>query len=660
MSKAIRWQVPFASISGTKYRVDIYDEQDGTWSGITQLLAGGTPFVTNEDSSKDFFAPLRPQTGTLQVCTRMTDGGILRIEDIIPETNIARPLILVSIDSSEHERVEWHGFLSCEAYSQNYTEIPEVLSLPIISVLEAMRCVEFSSYYYPQAGSETIGNFIDDILTQMEYDTTLQISTHYSASSSDILSKYIFVSQYFTYDKDEATGNITYVYSSASLYTILEDICKFMGWVLREDGDTFYFVRIGSDELGMTTLNMTDLEWMGTNHTLTIMQGAKKVSVEANLKDFETSFEMPICPTLGLSPKNYYPGYVAIPEWYYDKCTQANVGMFTSADITKCFLCRFYGLRNDSTIPWDVVYEDIGFTNTLYLTGHKYTDTSYVKLCTIKSALELSVICAAYNTLEDVGHLILTIKEETASKLQIQNGYIRCGLKYLGKYYAFTSVWTWVDNPNATFTVQLNNGNGELRIELPKLRDVYTFASSELELYIYDDFDINSRTSALITDLNITFEPPFKKNLTDSKSNLYIQNVGTSRDEIKVDLNLASSLGNRNSPSLLYQVETYYYGQESLDHYEPIKSLLYVLPGGTTEARRPEVDLINRLASYYAAARTWLELIVKHPTAVALPMLKLNGINDGKKYLPLSESRDWRSEECTLTCFETPEEPSES
>jgi hypothetical protein len=84
---------------------------------------------------------------------------------------------------------------------------------------------------------------------------------------------------------------------------------------------------------------------------------------------------------------------------------------------------------------------------------------------------------------------------------------------------------------------------------------------------------------------------------------------------------------------------------------------------GTTQSpdmRRPEVDLLNRLVAYYGAARQRLELEVAHPTDAPLPLLKLNGIDDGKVYLPLSESRDWQLNVCQLTCFEVPEEQSES
>ena len=54
MSKAIRWKVPFVSISGTHYEVDIYDEG---YSGTpVQLMAGETPFTTDENDDKDFFS----------------------------------------------------------------------------------------------------------------------------------------------------------------------------------------------------------------------------------------------------------------------------------------------------------------------------------------------------------------------------------------------------------------------------------------------------------------------------------------------------------------------------------------------------------------------------------------------------------------------------
>ena len=120
---------------------------------------------------------------------------------------------------------------------------------------------------------------------------------------------------------------------------------------------------------------------------------------------------------------------------------------------------------------------------------------------------------------------------------------------------------------------------------------------------------------------------------------------GNFRDEISVGTDLASTLNNRPSPSLVMQ-----------DLVTSMRYMNYIIAAnGTTEPRRPEVDLLNRLAAYYGAARQRLELEVAHPTDAPLPLLKLNGINDGKVYLPLSESRDWQTDVCKLTCFEMPQ-----
>ena len=53
MSKGINWQIFFASRT-KKFRIDIYKENART--NPIQLLAGETPFVTNEDASDNFSA----------------------------------------------------------------------------------------------------------------------------------------------------------------------------------------------------------------------------------------------------------------------------------------------------------------------------------------------------------------------------------------------------------------------------------------------------------------------------------------------------------------------------------------------------------------------------------------------------------------------------
>ena len=648
MSKQVRWQIPFVSRLGTAYRVDIYDE--GYTGSPVQLIGGTSPFVTDESDSDDYFAPIRVQTGTLTVCTHDEDGNVLiTLDDILPASNISRPVYLVNVGTGA---VEWQGFLSCEAYSQDYTSIPQHLQLPVISVLEAMRSVELSSYWLEQNYAITISAFISVILDQQVYnDLGMQVTAVYSDTCTDFLSKYIFATQFFTYDTNEASGEVTYLYKATFLYDILERICKFMGWCLREIGSTFYFTRIGSDVSGQTTIDMDSLEWLDTDHKRTVSQGAKSVSVEANVEEFKTYFEFPQCPIAGLSQKNIYGDIISLPLWYYDKCTQTSVLGFVSSDISKAFLARFYGVRSDSTMPWNTLYEEIGFENVIYLVGKAYSDTTYAKYCTIRSAQEFSCVCGVENTNEDAGYFVLKIKEEVSAQLKV-NGYIRCGIRFMGLYYSGASV-PWANNPSLSIKVELSNGSGEVRIPIPKMGANYTFASSDIEVYLYDDFD-NTKTSALISEVSIDYEPPFRKYKDPQSTNRYAQNIQTEfRDEISVSLELASNFANVNGLSHIYGIKRYTYGQEYVDYIEPITTLTYTKPDSTTETRRPEVDLLSRLATYYGAARQRLDLIVEHPTTAPLPLLRLNGISpDSRTYAPLAESRDWQQDSSTIKCFE--------
>ena len=76
------------------------------------------------------------------------------------------------------------------------------------------------------------------------------------------------------------------------------------------------------------------------------------------------------------------------------------------------------------------------------------------------------------------------------------------------------------------------------------------------------------------------------------------------------------------------------------------------------DLKRPESELLSRLALYYHRKRRTLSLIVKPtdmPYEHALPIEVFNGLDtDTRQYVPLVESRDWREETSTIQCFEIP------
>ena len=170
-----------------------------------------------------------------------------------------------------------------------------------------------------------------------------------------------------------------------------------------------------------------------------------------------------------------------------------------------------------------------------------------------------------------------------------------------------------------------------------------------VEVYVYHEMDCihggDSYTNtypafeAFISKLDLTYVPLNEELRTDRSENVYATETSQAfRDELSVDCDLASYANNTTLATMLWD-----------DSTTPAK--LITLGGASV---RPEVDLLNRLAAYYGAARQRLELEVAHITT-PLPQLRLNGINDGKVYLPMAESRDWRTGVCKLTCIECPQ-----
>ena len=140
--------------------------------------------------------------------------------------------------------------------------------------------------------------------------------------------------------------------------------------------------------------------------------------------------------------------------------------------------------------------------------------------------------------------------------------------------------------------------------------------------------------------------------LSDRSENNYRRTINTEfKEDVEISTDLASWFNNNSSPSLLYNE----------DGMTPMKTLPYLTADGeTTKDQRPEMNLLSRMQAYYSQPRTILQLPVEHIEDKPLPLLRFNGLNDGKVYIPAAESRDWQTNVCKLTCFECPEEQAES
>lgn len=722
MSKQVRWQIPFVSRLKTAYRVDIYDE--GYTGSPVQLIGGTSPFTTDEDSSDDYFAPIRVQTGTLTVCTHDEDGNVLiTLDDILPASNISRPVRLVSI-SGNTETIEWQGFLSCEAYDQDYTSIPQIIQLPVISVLEAMASVEVDPAKL--SGLNTVGDTIQKLLeifidkAGVSYFSQYYIPT--AARGRRIINKLIDATVLFEQKEYNNENSTTYIVSGMSIKDCLERITVYMGWCCREVSESLYFFAANensgyrryyrhriptvgwafdSNDTAVVTRDIAALLWAGTDHKRTVSQGAKSVEVVAKLEKYNVDIEIPPCPLENINEYlyNYQPGYnnrlylivynnpaptqyiefgfySAILSVYTQVPPDVQTG--TMASVQSSMLAGTD--KNVRFIFWTTSHRRVTsgafLSKVAFETGqHTVHDTNDGLYCVLLPTLSIDTepIAKIGNPLGVSlfnGYLKLTaqminmcvhIDPDSAGalvhKYESWSGKLRMHIKVGDKYWD-GSQWTtsssiiWVDTEGSGFkknwvpSMHILETDGYL---IPiDATTVQNTLSGKIEIGIYPrNEDVNDgwyRAEVFFSSLNIDYIPYQNTLTTDRGENHYFRLLGTNfRDEISIDTDLASMLNNQPSPSLIMNSAT-----------EAMTELNY----GTDQVpdmRRPEVDLLNRLAAYYGAARQRLELEVAHPTAAPLPLLKLNGINDGKVYLPLSESRDWQTDVCKLTCFETPQ-----
>ena len=745
MSKAVKWQIPFVStIEKTKYRIDIYAE--GYSGNPIQLLGGPTPFVTEENKSDDFFTPVRSQTGNIQVCTAIPAGGTLSLDDILPANNIDHPVRLVSI-SGNTETIEWQGFLSCEAYSQSYTSILQILTLPVISVLEAMDSVQLSQS--GSIGMKTIRTALKSAMDEMMTQSGMNFYNYvnYSGTSSRILSKYIDDTTFFESKEYDNENSVTYIISGISVKDVLSRIAAYMGWTVREQGTTIYFERIGGDvytlqvsysdfsnagviptQVSITSANIANFEWRRADNKRNNAQGAKSVEVVAKTERYKLNMELPECP-IGSLIEQYRRlwNLAGNGDWLY---LLANSNINAYSNISVAYFSAVGGLTGNnwgfqnysiSSIS-DVLNRMVTGPNSsaeyMWKTGHngatwcagsflcKYDwentgtatahDTANALYCTffplalwanssnigVDSDFNPSQVGSIFSINSIIsfrasnGYIKLSANADTvywydtfdgqdiAHSNNINNEWgialeLSIGSKWWnGSSWQSTQCYFFARMTGGGFksnwdeSMPITQTDGLLIPISSSIQGIVTFKiwpmASNLASDSTTQFAHSSIMEMIFSELSIGYMPPIDSSLSNRSENHYYRLLGTNfNDEVSVNTDLASSLNNQPSPSLI---------MNNISGTTPMTTLDYVLSGGGTEPRRPEVDLLNRLAAYYGAARQTLELKVKHPTAAALPLLKLNGISpDTKKYLPLAESRDWIADVATLTCFETPE-----
>lgn len=263
---------------GTTYVLTIADGSNT----VVNLIPSAVPFVTDVDNSEEFFAPVRSQSGNIEILGEISD-----VEPLLSSDPASR---LVTLNGTEGSTttLRWKGYLQTTTFSQTWDKGPLPISLPVVSHLgiiesydfEQVGYVRFAAYF--KAMSECTGTAF---YTSFVFPNITNIAT---------ILKYNFSGMAFAKYDDK-----THTYEYGNFNEILTEICKLFGWVAIEVADQLCLVApdntsgyvsftaaqmatlaTGGTETGTSITQSTIHEIIdGADHTIDYLQGKKSVKV---------------------------------------------------------------------------------------------------------------------------------------------------------------------------------------------------------------------------------------------------------------------------------------------------------------------------------------------------------------------------------------------
>ena len=220
---AIHWQVKFKSLRAEEiYTVNIYDS---TYSGTPlQLIGGAEPFTTQEDDDDDVFTPVRTQSGYI----RIVDDGSVNWRDIIPTTDVDRPVTLTDSNGN----VKWQGYMQAQDFGTELYAVPKEISFPVQCAMSTLSRIDVDIDEY--IGLANFAAILDYALLIV---SDLTFSNLVIQGGADAMLWLIRRVDWETFGETDEEGIFV---SKNSVLSVIENVCRYWGWTLRTKDQTIY------------------------------------------------------------------------------------------------------------------------------------------------------------------------------------------------------------------------------------------------------------------------------------------------------------------------------------------------------------------------------------------------------------------------------------
>lgn len=321
--KTVQYILPFESLNGVNYEVQIYGDDDGR--SVKTLIGSESPFETSEDASEDYFEPIRTQTATIHI---INDNGLITLDELLPKNDVDRLVRLINNGTGE---VEWQGFLTCETYSQEYNSRPHSIDLNAQSILGAIGSLQMPTDV--TSWRQKINNVIALALTAAIRETgitSLMRNIYFDYVSRNVFDKYIDYARFLSEKEQINENNIICEIEAISPKDVIEYVCRMMGFVCREVGQDIYLlpnenvinirkqtllsfgIKVVGTSVTRDVIPMSNLTFKGVGHNISTRSGAKSVEVAAKIDKYDLDLGIPPCPvgTLHELYEHLYSDYI--------------------------------------------------------------------------------------------------------------------------------------------------------------------------------------------------------------------------------------------------------------------------------------------------------------------------------------------------------------
>lgn len=350
----------FTDLEGKLYSVSIISNPYSTAFGNI-ILAGDEPVTVSYNESKRLYEPLRTSTCTVRIVSSTY------LMDIYTGKAQGTQVILKDEDTNE---IKWCGYLQPNLYNQGFSAPIEEIELEASDCLSTLQYFKYEHYFDNGRFTVPFSNIIEDImdrcgLINSYYVTEKPYSDSYQTKMLTF-NKLFIAEQNFFSEEDEPW----------TLKEVLEEICKYFGYVCYQWGDSVYFMDFDRYSNGkMTGSRFDKSESWFKQHSVNITTAKNTITADS-YRGSDGDMSLDDVFNKVTVNCNYYNVEDIIPDLFDDKYLTNRFG-----DGSMFSIPRYTG-RGNTTLSNKTYYKvyDHKYINSIYYLPLNSTMTYQTKV----------------------------------------------------------------------------------------------------------------------------------------------------------------------------------------------------------------------------------------------------------------------------------------